>query len=105
MESPMLLRCNKMVHFPIFSFFKFQKELIRFTNNLITPNWLPESYKSTLITWSLKVVKLKHINQILPQIEQNGVTSWDDQEVSGTTMKLKVSSNMHDNSPKPSPSP
>lgn len=91
--------------FPFSHSLNFKKNLIRFTNNLITPNWLPGSYKSTLITWSLKVVKLKHINQILPQIEQDGVTSWDDHAVSGMTMKLKVSSNMHDNSPKLSPSP
>ena len=75
MESLMLLCCNKMVHFPIFSFSEFQIELIRFINNFITPNWLPESYKNTFITWALKSVKLKLIHQIPPKIEENGVIS------------------------------
>lgn len=57
-EPLTLLCCHKMVHFPIFSRFTFQVVLIRFINNVTTPNRLPASYQNTSATCSLKGVKL-----------------------------------------------
>ena len=67
MESLMLLWCSEMLHFPIFSFFNFQTVLIRFINNLTTPNWLPESSKNTFTICSLKAIELKLIHAIPPK--------------------------------------
>lgn len=76
MESLTLLCCNKMVHFPIFSFLNFQMVLIRFINNWVTLNWLPESCKTSFTTCSLKAIKLKLIQQIPPKIEESGFVYW-----------------------------